>query len=61
MLANQPEIITKKSQPRTVVTEDVYGAADAGQAVNEGMNVLSHLSSLQQAPTETRLLSPLST
>lgn len=35
MLANQPEIITEKRQPSTVLAEDIYGAFDAGQALSE--------------------------
>lgn len=35
MLARQPEIITRKIQPSSVLIDDIYGAFGAGQALSE--------------------------
>lgn len=35
MLAHLPEIITQKIQPSMVLTDDIYAALGAGQALSE--------------------------
>lgn len=47
MLAHLPEIITQKIQPSTVLTDDIYAALGAGQALSEvlyhAFNLCNHL------------------